>query len=41
MTFDQWTQLMSKEIFVPIEEDPKVENKVFEMVYEDLEEEDS
>ena len=32
MTFDQWTQCMSKEIFLPSDEDPKEETKVLEMV---------
>ena len=41
MTFDQWTDLMSKGVFLSSDEDPKVENKIFEMPYEDLEEEES
>jgi len=32
MTFDQWTQLMSKEIFLPSDEDPKEETELSEMV---------
>jgi hypothetical protein len=41
MTFDQWTDLMSKEAFLSSDEDPKVENKIFEAAYEDMEEEES
>lgn len=41
MTFDQWTNLMSKEVSLSSDEDPKVENKIFEEAYEDMEEEES
>ena len=41
MTFDQWTQLMSKEIFLPSDEDPETEIKVFDMADEDLMDEES
>ena len=41
MNFDQWTDLMSKEVFLSSDEDPKVESKIFEAAYEDMEEEES
>lgn len=41
MTFDQWTNLMSKEVSLSSDEDPKVENKIVEEAYEDMEEEES
>ena len=41
MNFDQWTDLMSKEVFLSSDEDPKVETNFFDMPYEDLEEEES
>jgi hypothetical protein len=41
MTFDQWTDLMSKGAFLSSDDDPKVENKIFEAAYEELEEEES
>ena len=41
MTFDQFTEAMSKEVFLLIDEDPKVASRVFEMGDEDFEEEES
>jgi hypothetical protein len=39
MTFEQFTEAMSKTIFLsPSEEEQKGPNKIFEMVEEDLEE---
>jgi hypothetical protein len=32
---------MSKEAFLSSDEDPKVDNKIFEAAYEDMEEEES
>lgn len=40
MTFDQFTEAMSKSVFLPNEEERKEEIKVFEMGDEDLEEEE-
>jgi len=40
MTFEQWTELMSKEVLLPGDEDTKAERRILEMMDEDLEEEE-
>jgi hypothetical protein len=41
MTFDQWTEAMVKVGLLSPDEDPKVENGNFQMVDEDLMDEES
>jgi len=41
MTFDQFTQAMSQEVTLPIDEESKVAIRVFDMGDEDFEEEES
>ena len=41
MTFDQWEEAMAKEVFLQGDENPNTISKVFEMVEEDLMEEES
>lgn len=41
MTFDQWTELMSKEVVLSGDEDAKAVSKIFQMMDEDFDEEES
>jgi hypothetical protein len=41
MTFDQWKEAITTGPFLPSDDDPKVNSGIFEMVDEDLMEEES
>jgi len=40
MTFEQWAQAIAKDVSLPSDEDGKTVSKIFEMMDEDLDEEE-